>query len=112
MTPEFREKLQSKLASYQMWVEVNRPQSWRLVQYCGLELIGAFEVAHDQIESQITGLLCEGFFVDWALNGSQAFLRVYEFDDPEPPWESVFSERHLADVEAILKEAGFGNTNS
>ena len=56
----------------------------------------SFEVRSHQpqavldVEARIEGLVCEGFYVDWAEHESRLFLRVWEFGGPEPDWPSVF----------------------
>ena len=59
-----------------------------------------------EVESQIVGLVCEGFRVDWAEHGRRLHLRVWEGGGPEPPWPKVFAEEHLTDIDAILRESG------
>ncbi|EFF81308.1 hypothetical protein HMP0015_3199 [Acinetobacter haemolyticus ATCC 19194] len=35
------------------------------------------------------------------------YLAVQEPDCPMPPWEKVFAEEALVDVDRLLREAGF-----
>ncbi|MCK7629496.1 hypothetical protein MZ018_16545 [Shewanella sp. JNE10-2] len=79
MNPEFEQKLNRKLAAFDAWANVSTFRECKLVQYCGVDLVGVIDVETDQIVDQITGLLCEGFYVDWKQNGSILYLRVYEF---------------------------------
>jgi hypothetical protein len=50
--------------------------------------------------------MCEGFYVDWAAHERRIFLRVWEFGGPEPEWSTVFAERPLADIDAVLRKSG------
>jgi hypothetical protein len=105
MDDAFRAKIESKLDSFHQWVHGRELRSCRLVQYVGVEMLGAIDVPLGEVESQIEGLVCEGFYVDWAQDGSRLYLRVWEFGGPEPPWSKVVAEEHLADIDAILREA-------
>jgi|UniRef100_E6XJ27 hypothetical protein len=107
MNPEFEQELNRKLAAFDAWANESTFRECKLVQYCGVDLVGVIDVETDQIVDQITGLLCEGFYVDWKQNGSILYLRVYEFGGPEPTWEQVVNEEPLADIDAILKDTGF-----
>ncbi len=106
MTPEFEIELNRKLAAYDKWASENEFSKCRLVQYCGVDFIGAIDVKLNQIVHQITGLLCEGFNVDWNLHNDSVYLRVYEYG-PEPTWDQTIKEEPLAGIAVILKEAGF-----
>ncbi len=97
MSSEFSKYQDEKLASYRNWAEAHCPKDGRLVHYCGIDCIGAADIAAAQVEERIADLLCEGFFVDWALHGGRVFLRVHEFGGPEPSWEKVFQEASLID---------------
>ena len=61
-------------------------------------MIGALDVPLGEMESQIQGLLGEGFHVAWADHHDLVYLRVWEYPGPEPAWLNVFSEKSLADV--------------
>jgi hypothetical protein len=76
-----------------------------LVQYTGVEMTGAIDIPKNEIEAQIEGLLRESFLVDWAAFDNRLFIRVWDPSGPEPPWDLVQTESHLADVEGILKMA-------
>ena len=105
MDDTFRAKLESRLDAFRQWARGRDFSGCRLVQYLGMEKVGSLDVTLVQVESQIEGLVCEGFRVDWAEQDSQMYLRVWEADGPEPPWSKVFAEEHLADIDAILREA-------
>ena len=105
MDDNFRAKLGSQLDAFRNWSRGRDLGSCRLVQYLGVEMLGAIDVPLGHVESQIEGLICEGFSVDWAQDGSRMYLRAWEFGGPEPPWSKVFAEEHLADIDAILREA-------
>ena len=97
----------TKLADFGNRSESNTFESSHLVQYSVVDFVGAIDVELDQIENQITGLLCEGFYDDWNLFNNVIYLRVYERGGPEPTWEQTIKEEPLADIAAILKKAGF-----
>ena len=95
MTEDFRRELDAKLNAYRDWSVSRKLTSCRLVQYCGIELAGAIDVPMNEVEQQIRGLVCEGFYVDWMERDSQLVLRVWEFGGPEPDWPKVFAEQPL-----------------
>jgi hypothetical protein len=94
------------LTDFRGWSQGRRLLNCRLVQYCGIEKIGAIDVPTEEIESQIEGLINEGMRVAWAEHNQRLFLRVWEHDGPEPPWTKVFAEEHLEDVEKLLRDLG------
>ena len=49
----------------------------------------------------------EGFYVDWTEHENRLYLRVWEFGGPEPEWSKVFAEVPLADVDELMRRAGF-----
>lgn len=105
MKSEFQIKIDKKISEYRDWIREKNFSRCRLVQYCGVDLVGALDVPFNEVESQITGLLCEGYYVDWQVNNDCCYLRVWEFDGPEPEWTKVFAEVPLADVNEILRQA-------
>lgn len=102
----FRAKLNAKLAAYRNWFGGRSVHSCRLVHYCGVTCV-AKTLPLEEVEREIEGLVCEGFYVDWAEHDARLFLRVWEFGGPEPEWAKVFAEEPLADVDALLRQAGF-----
>jgi hypothetical protein len=98
MDEAFRLMLQAKLADFRGWSAVRSVTGYRLVQYCGVDLIGALSGPLSEIEAQIEGLVCEGMTVDWAEKGGLVYLRVWEFGGPEPDWSKVFTEVPIADL--------------
>jgi hypothetical protein len=98
MTEEFRVKLQAKITDYREWSGGQTFSGCRLVHYTGADLL-ALDLSLDEVEARIEGLVCEGFYVDWAEHQGRLFLRVWEFGDPEPDWSKVFAEQPLADVD-------------
>ena len=102
----FRAKLQSKLKDFRVWSSGHTVSGCRLVHYCGNEMVGAKSVPLARIEPEIEGLICEGYYVDWAEHESRFYLRVWEFGGPEPPWPKVFAEEPLVDVAELLRQAG------
>jgi hypothetical protein len=105
MDDAFRAKLESKLDAFHQWAQGRDLSSCRLVQYLGVEMLGAIDVPLGEVESRIEALVCEGFYVDWTQDGSRLRLRAWESDGPEPPWSKVLAEEHLAEIDAILREA-------
>lgn len=104
MTDAFRSKLQTKLSDYRSWSVGRRLSGCRLVQYCGVEMVGAQDVPLAEVESRIESLICRGFYVDWEQHQSRLFLRVWEFGGPEPEWAKVFAEQALIDIDDLLGE--------
>ena len=92
MDDTFRSKLQAKLADYRAWQKRRRLSACRLVQYCGVDLIGVHEVPLTQVETRIQELVCEGFFVDWDDRQGKLYLRVWEYPGPEPDWSKILVE--------------------
>lgn len=111
MTPEFRAQLEAKLVSLRQFVATwpHNLSGARLVQYCAVDFLAAVDFPLEEIERQVTGSVCGGFFVDWICRNQLLYLRVFEFDRPKPSWERVFAQEDLADVKFILREAGFGD---
>jgi hypothetical protein len=107
MDDQFRAKLDAKLAEYRAWSTGRDLASCRLVHYCGVDLGGAKSLHATEVESEIEGLVCEGFYVDWAEHENRLYLRVWEFGGPEPEWSKVFAEVPLADVDELMRRAGF-----
>jgi hypothetical protein len=108
---QFRLKLNAKLDAYRSWFASRSVQSCRLVHYCGPDLVGAKTLPLGDVEREIEGLVSEGFYVDWAEHAARLYLRVWEFDGPEPEWAKVFAEVPLADVDELLRQAGFERTS-
>jgi hypothetical protein len=98
MDESFQKKLQAKLDGYRDWSRDHTLLSCRLVQYCGVDLVGVIDVPLADVESQIKGLVCEGFYVDWTEREGRLVLRVWEFGGPEPEWAKVLAEQALADI--------------
>jgi hypothetical protein len=42
--------------------------------------------------------------VDWTEYRDRLYVRVWEFDGPEPEWPKVFAEEPLANIDEILRE--------
>ena len=99
MNFEFQTKLDDKIKEFRFWVDGRSVAVARLVQYSGIEFLGAIDVAPKELEEQIVGLQCEGFYVDWAEHNERIYLRVWEYPGPEPNWELVFEEKDLMDVQ-------------
>lgn len=103
MDDAFRSGLQTKLAGYDRWSCGRFFHGCRLIQYCGVEMVGAVDVPLAEVKSQIEGLVCEGFRVDWAEHKDKLYLRVWESDGPEPDWSKVVAEQPLADINELLR---------
>lgn len=95
----FQTKLDNKLSAYRAWSAGRKLSHCRLVQYCGVDLVGALDVPLGAVETRITGLVCEGFYVDWTEHNGRLYLRVWEYDGPEPNWTNVFAEKPLVRVD-------------
>lgn len=96
--------IRSKLADFREWARTRNFSGVRLVKYCGVEKVGAIDIADIEVEAQIEGLLCEAFYVDWAEWDGKLYLRVWEDGEWEPPWSKVFAEEHLVDMDEWLRE--------
>jgi hypothetical protein len=102
----YKAKIESKIAEFRDWSSEQTFSECRLIQYCGVDLVHAISVPLTQVEQQIEGLLSEAFYVDWEASEGRLYLKVWEFEGPEPDWPMVFAERPLADVDAVLRKAG------
>jgi hypothetical protein len=105
MKDAFRSKLKAKVDDYRTWSAGRQLSSGRFVHYCGVELLGAHDLPLTDVEARIEGLICEGFYVDWAEHGGRLVLRVWELGGPEPEWRKVFAEQPLADLKELLPGA-------
>ena len=54
------------VGTFRRWAQGRDVSVCRLVQYVGVDLLGAIDVPLGEVESQIEGLVCEGFLVAWA----------------------------------------------
>jgi len=104
---ELRERLDAFFLELSLGKEHGSSQGVRLVQYCGVEMIGALDVPQSGIRHQIEGLVAEGFGLKWINENGVTYLAVWEPDGPEPDWSNVFKESNLTDVQRILRDAGF-----
>jgi len=95
MDEEFKAKLNAKLADYRAWLAGRNIASVRLIQYCGIECLGGIDIPLNEVEIRLKALISEAFYVDWKERNECLYLRVWEFDGPEPHWESVMLEKHL-----------------
>jgi hypothetical protein len=90
MTPEFQQLLDRRLGDYRRWADGRSFSSARLVQYCGYDEPATLDIELSEVEDQITGLICEGYRVDWNIRGERMFLLVWESREEPPPWNEVF----------------------
>ncbi len=107
MTPEFKEKVQATVAMYEQWSAGQTFKSCRLVHYCGVDKPNAVDVPLGRVRDEIVGCLEEGFAVGWYAEASRLYIFVQEPGCPVPPRDKVVAEEALADVDAILRIAGF-----
>jgi hypothetical protein len=107
MKPDFKAKLGKSLAAYRQWAATREFTSCRLVHYCGVDKPHATDVPLNRVVEQIAGCLAEGFRVAWHAEAGSLYLSVQEPDGPVPPWSKVLAEEPLADVDQILRDAGF-----
>ena len=75
MDDAFCAGLESRLTAFRDWARGRDLSACRLVQYLGVERIGALDVPLGEVETQVTGLVCEGFRIDWTQQGSRLYLR-------------------------------------
>lgn len=99
---EFQLMLVGKLNEFQAWLQSQHYDACRLVQYCGIECVGAIDVALDEVEIEIKGALREGYGVAWATNDRKLYLVVWEPDGLPWTWPQVFCEEHLDDLNKYL----------
>ena len=98
MNPAVAAKVEKALHSYRAFVQGKQFQSHRLVEYAGVEMVGAFDIQLPEVEPRIRVAIMEGFRAMWAANGQNLVLCIWEpWDEPAPPpaWERVFAERDL-----------------
>ena len=107
IAPEFSAKLAAELAEYRAFVSPLRIDTCRLVHYCGVDVPNAIDVPLSEVEDNVTGCLAEGFCVGWLEHNRRLFIYVQEPGCPLPERASVVAEAAIADVDAILREAGF-----
>jgi len=91
----FRLGVEALLAEYREWSSTQALTGGRLVQYRGLDLVGAHDVPLAEVEREMERLLYEGQYVDWAEHQGRLYLRVWGYGDPEPDWLKVFAEQPL-----------------
>lgn len=79
--------------------------SVRLIHYAGGNAPNAKDVSLSEVAEEVEHCLDEGFYVDWCKRCGQLVVLVQEPDGPIPPWDTVFAEQPLVDVDALLREA-------
>jgi hypothetical protein len=67
--------------------------SCRLVQFSGDACTGRIDVPPDEIESEITGAICEGLGVDWNEHEGALYLVLWEPESLPWTWRDVFAEQ-------------------
>lgn len=108
-TPEFLAKLEGKLADYRNTVGTYVPERCRLVQYVGAGEPYGLNINSDEIEHEISFHLAEGLIVEWLFETPVLYICTQEPGCPVPPWDKVKAEEALIDVDALLRNAGFGD---
>jgi hypothetical protein len=102
MSPEFAAALKAKLSAYLSWAG-NRPAvPGRLVKYEGVQFAGAIDVPADELRDEVEGLFREGYRVDWSEHLARIYLLAWEGADDTPPWELIYQEQDLVDIQALL----------
>jgi hypothetical protein len=91
MNESFRIKLEGRLADYRSGSTGRELSGCRWVQYIGVKMVGAVDVALDTVERGLTNAISEGFRVDWAEMWGRLYIRVWE-GRLEPTWDAVFAE--------------------
>lgn len=81
----------------------------RFLLYAGVNKPNASNLEPSDFRAAIAERLGQGYAVGWECNGECLYLYAQEPGCPLPSPDKLFSEEELADVEAILKAAGFGN---
>lgn len=94
-----------KLAFYDFFSEHTDSSSVRLVHYVGANAPNAKDVPLSEVCEEVENCIDEGFYVDWCRRSGQLTILVQEPDGPIPPWDKVFAEQPLVDVDALLREA-------
>lgn len=97
---------EQKLLEFAAYLKCVRVDSCRLVHYCGVDRPNAIDVPLSDVESQVVGCVDEGFMVQWLADGNRLYIAVQEPGCPMPPWEKVFAEDPLVDVDELLKGVG------
>lgn len=105
MTEKHTDRRQ-KLLEFAAYLKCVRVNSCRLVHYCGGDWPNAIDVPLSDVESQVVGCVDEGFMVQWLAAGNRLYIAVQEPGCPVPPWEKVFAEEPLVDVDELLKGVG------
>lgn len=104
MNEEFQLMLVGKLNEFQAWSQSQHYDACRLVQYCGIECVGAIDVPLNHVAREIKGGLGEGYSVAWAINDRRLYLVVWEPHDLPWTWPQVSREEHLDDLSKYLPE--------
>ena len=90
--------MKATLASFRAFAKDKRFTSYRQVNYTGVEMAGAFDIASEEVEPRISSAVAGAFNVMWAERNGRLILCVWEPWDPPgkvPAWEQVFAERDL-----------------
>jgi hypothetical protein len=103
---EFSAHVRAQLDEYLNWAKHHCLSDGRLVQYVGLGQPNAINLNVAEVCAQIEGCLNQGLQVRWEQRESRIYLAIQEPDCPMPPWDKVFSEEAVSDIESILRQAG------
>jgi hypothetical protein len=93
--------------AYRLWPLRAYVRPVRMVQYCGIEMIGAHDLVAHEVTSRIRGLTYEGFGVAWSKHNGRVYLVVWESwspGDQQPDWDKVFAEQHLRPLPPLSKD--------
>lgn len=107
-TPAFVARLDQTLQRYRTAAATRVADRCRLVQYCGVDRPYGLDIDTSRIEYEISFHLAEGLLVDWHFADQVFYLCTQEPGCPMPMWDQVKAEQAMADVDALLKDAGFG----
>ncbi len=60
----------------------------------------------DELQEEVEGLFREGYRVDWSEHLGRIYLVAWEGNGGAPPWELIYQEKDLVDIEALLASWG------
>jgi len=98
LNPKVVAKIDSAVSAFRTWSQGKRFLGCRVVQYCGIELVGADDVELAEAEWRIRGYLGDGYHIAWDEHEGRLYFCVWEGWDDEvvvPSWQRVFAELNL-----------------
>lgn len=111
VTPEFERKLQRALGEFDAFLRGCTVTRGRFLLYAGVNKPNVWDLDPSEFHAALAEWLAEGYVVGWESNGGCLYLYAQEPGCPIPSAEKLFAEEELADVEAILRAAGFGDAS-